>query len=339
MRRWPVLLLALALPLALLATCTPAGDELERQAALYESIVWPEPPQQARIRLVGVFGEPEDLGIRQSFLGRLWGWIAGPEPRNMVRPYAIAADGESLAVADPGVGAVHLFNRAGGDYERIEWADKQLLRSPVGVTFAGGALYVADSALGKIFVFNPKGKLVRTIEGVERPTSLAWDPQAGRLYVADTVSHSIVVFGRDGERLFTFGDRGTGDGQFNFPSHLTLAGGRLYVNDTMNFRIQVFDLEGGFVSAFGSHGDGSGDFAQPKGLGIDSEGHIYVVDALFNRVQIFDEGGALLLAFGGDGAAPGEFWLPSGVHIVKDRIYVADSYNRRVQIFQFLGGT
>ena len=56
-------------------------------------------------------------------------------------------------------------------------------------------------------------------------------------------------------------------------------------------------------------------------------------------MQIFDEGGALLLAFGGDGAAPGEFWLPSGVHIANDRIYVADSYNRRVQIFQFLGGT
>ncbi|MEN8195710.1 MAG: 6-bladed beta-propeller, partial [Pseudomonadota bacterium] len=93
------------------------------------------------------------------------------------------------------------------------------------------------------------------------------------------------------------------------------------------------------ISAFGRHGDGSGDLAQPKGVGIDSEGHVYVADALFNRVQIFDKTGALLLAFGGDGAAPGEFWLPTGLYIAKDRIYVADSYNQRVQIFQFLGGT
>jgi DNA-binding beta-propeller fold protein YncE len=106
----------------------------------------------------------------------------------------------------------------------------------------------------------------------------------------------------------------------------------------MNFRIQVFDLDGRFISSFGSHGDGSGDFAQPKGVGIDAEGHVYVVDALFNRVQIFDEQGVLLLVFGGDGGAPGEFWLPSGLQIAGDRIYVADSYNRRVQIFQFLGG-
>ena len=334
MRRWPILLLALVL----LATCSPAGDELERQAALYESIVWPEAPQQARIRLVGVFGEPEELGIRQSFLGRIWGWVAGAEQRNMVRPYAITVDGERLAVADPGVGAVHLFDRAGGDYERIEWADKQLLRSPVGVAFVGDALYVADSALARIFAFDAKGKLIRTIEGVERPTSLAWDSKTGRLYVADTMSHGIVVFNADGERLFTFGGRGTGDGQFNYPSHLVLAGGLLYVNDTMNFRIQVLDMEGNFVSSFGSHGDGSGDFAQSKGVGIDSEGHIYVVDALFNRVQIFNKEGALMLAFGGDGGAPGEFWLPSGLYIEKDRIYVADSYNQRVQIFQFLGG-
>ncbi|MBE9554627.1 MAG: 6-bladed beta-propeller [Proteobacteria bacterium] len=339
MRRWPILLLALALGLALLATCAPAGDELERQAALYESIVWPEPPQQARIRLVGVFGEPEELGIRQSFLGRLWGWIAGAEARNMVRPYAIAVNGARLAVADPGVGAVHLYDMAGGDYERIEWAGEQLLQSPVGVAFVGDALYVADSALGRIFVFDAEGELTRTIEGLDRPTGLAWDPRAGRLYVTDTLRHGIVVLDADGKRLFEFGGRGSGDGQFNFPSHLTLAGGRLYVNDTMNFRVQTFDMDGNFVSAFGSHGDGSGDFSQPKGVGVDGEGHIYVVDALFNRVQIFDEEGQLLLAFGGDGALPGEFWLPSGMYINENRIYVADSYNRRVQIFQFLGGT
>lgn len=339
MRRWPILMLALALALTLLATCSPGGDELERQAALYESVVWPEPPQQARIRLVGVFGEPEEIGIRQSFLGQFWGWIAGPEPRNMVRPYAIAVGGDRLAVADPGVGAVHLYDTAGGDYERIEWADKRLLRSPVGVAFVGDSLYVADSAFGEIFVFDAEFKLARTIEGLERPTGLAWDPQAERLYVTDTLNHNIVVLDGEGKRLFEFGGRGTGDGEFNYPSHLTLAGGRLYVNDTMNFRLQAFDLDGNFISSFGSHGDGTGDFAQPKGIGVDSEGHIYVVDALFNRVQIFDEGGALLLAFGGDGGAPGEFWLPSGMSIANDRIYVADSYNKRVQIFQFLGGT
>lgn len=340
MRRWPILIFVLALPaLALLATCAPTGNELEKQAALYESVVWPEQPEQARIRLLAVFGGPEEVGIRQSFLGRLWGWVAGAQPRNMVRPYAIAVHGERLAVADPGAGAIHIFDMAEGNYERIEWAGKRRLRSPVGVAFVGDELYVADSALSDIFVFYSDGKLARTIEeGLERPTGLVWDKDSGRLYVTDTLSHSVIVLDAEGKRLFEFGDRGTGEGDFNYPSHLTLAGGRIYVNDTMNFRIQTFDLDGNFLSSFGRHGDGSGDFSQPKGIAVDSEGHVYVADAMFNRVQIFGKQGQLMLVFGGDGAAPGHFWLPAGVHIAKDRIYVADSYNQRVQIFQFLGG-
>jgi hypothetical protein len=65
-----------------------------------------------------------------------------------------------------------------------------------------------------------------------------------------------------------------------------------------------------------------------------------VVDALFDTVQIFDEEGVLLLQFGDRGTAPGEFWLPEGAFISKqDRIYVADSFNGRIQVFEFLGGS
>ncbi len=334
MPRWPIIFLSLAL-----LTCAPPGSTLEDQAALYQTTVWPDPPQQARIRLVGTFGRPEDIGIRPSVFGRIWHWIVGAEARDMVRPYSFAALGSRLAVTDPGAGAVHVYDLSRGSYERIDKAGRQLLRSPVGAVMLEDALYVADSALAGIFVFDADGKLARTLNDIQRPTGLAWDPGGKRLYVTDTMSHSIVVLDRDGERLFAFGRRGTGNGEFNFPSHITVADGRLYVNDTMNFRIQVFDLDGKFLSSFGKHGDSAGNFAQPKGVGLDSEGHIYVVDALFNRVQIFNADGELLLVFGGDGGSPGDFWLPSGLLIVEDRIYVADSYNQRVQVFQFLGGT
>ena len=65
---------------------------------------------------------------------------------------------------------------------------------------------------------------------------------------------------------------------------------------------------------------------------------LYVVDALFDGVQIFDREGALLLGFGSGGRAPGEFWLPTGAFIdPRDQIYVADSYNQRVQVFELVG--
>jgi hypothetical protein len=66
---------------------------------------------------------------------------------------------------------------------------------------------------------------------------------------------------------------------------------------------------------------------------------VYVIDALFDTVQVFARGGLLLLNFGGSGSRPGEFWLANGVAIGRTNdIYVADAYNRRVQIFKYVGG-
>jgi hypothetical protein len=53
---------------------------------------------------------------------------------------------------------------------------------------------------------------------------------------------------------------------------------------------------------------------------------------------VFDREGQLLYYFGGRGTALGRFQLPSGLFIDQgDRVYVVDSYNRRVQIFQYHG--
>ena len=70
---------------------------------------------------------------------------------------------------------------------------------------------------------------------------------------------------------------------------------------------------------------------------MDSEGHIYVTDAAFNNFQIFDQEGRLLLWIGGAGREPGQFYIPSGLYVDKsDRIYVTDTFNRRIQVFQYL---
>jgi hypothetical protein len=55
---------------------------------------------------------------------------------------------------------------------------------------------------------------------------------------------------------------------------------------------------------------------------------------------IFDPQGRFLMAIGGSGQQPGQFFLPAGVwHDNQDQIYVADMFNGRVEVFQFLGGT
>ena len=71
-------------------------------------------------------------------------------------------------------------------------------------------------------------------------------------------------------------------------------------------------------------------------IAVDGEGHVYVVDAAFETVQILDAKGRLLLFFGQSGEAPGSFAMPGGIFIdARDRVFVADTYNGRVQIFQY----
>jgi DNA-binding beta-propeller fold protein YncE len=71
---------------------------------------------------------------------------------------------------------------------------------------------------------------------------------------------------------------------------------------------------------------------------VDSEGDLYVVDALWGVVQVFDRKGELLYYFGAKGTHAGQFQLPAGLFIDHDdRVFVVDSFNRRVQVFQYVG--
>ena len=55
--------------------------------------------------------------------------------------------------------------------------------------------------------------------------------------------------------------------------------------------------------------------------------------------QIFNPNGQLLLFVGSFGQEPGFFRVPSAIFIdKKDRIYVSDGRNSRIQMLQFLGG-
>ena len=256
----------------------------------------------------------------------------------------VASDG-ILYVADPGARGVHRFDTAGGNYSLITAADDLALPSPVGLARgAAGEVYVADSKLAQILVIRPGTKVaVRLYLEVKltQPTGIAFDAVSGRLYVVDTAEHRIHIFERDGSLAGSIGRRGTGDGEFNYPTYLwRTPQGRLYVTDSLNFRVQAFDERCQFIGKFGHQGDGSGDAARPKGVATDRHGHVYVVDALFHAFQIFDASGRLLLPVGERGQAHGEFWLPTGIFIdaETETIYIADSYNQRIQVLRYLGG-
>jgi DNA-binding beta-propeller fold protein YncE len=336
--RTNISLMFVALALALLASC--AGTPPSASSAKTPELVWPPAPDAPRIAFVGTLRGPHDVGQTASAFRSFANWITGDtgESLNVHKPFGVALDEVgNLCLTDTDDKLVCYADFVHKKWRRYDGVGKTKFASPVAVARRNGIFYVADSQLAKVFAFGENGKAIFEISApLKRPVGLALSGDA--LYVVDSQAHAVFLFGLDGRLRSSFGQRGTGAGEFNFPTAITADGrGHVVVSDTMNCRVQVFDEQGNFVSQFGSNGDTSGHFARPKGVAVDPAGHIYVVDAVFDNFQIFDPAGRLLLDVGRSGSGNGEFGLPNGIAIGADnQIFVADAYNHRVQVFKYL---
>jgi len=324
--------------MSIVGCARPAGNLFP---AIEPALVWPGPPEEARIRLIGVIQDSRDLQAAVTGGEAFMAAVRGKRPPiTFTGPHGIAyAPPGRVAVADSGAGAVHIINLDRREHRVAFGFEGEYFGEPVGVAWVGDRLFVSDAKRNEIIVLDTEGRWTAHFghDGLDRPVGIAYAASIDRLYVANGNQHNVVVFNRDGAFVETIGQRGTEPGSFNWPSHLCVRGDKLYVTDAGNFRVQVLDLHGAPLATIGRRGNAAGDLALPKGVAVDSEGHIYVVDARFENVQIFDSQGHLLLAFGQEGAEPGGFSLPAGIAIdASDRIWITDGGNRRVQVFEYL---
>jgi len=112
----------------------------------------------------------------------------------------------------------------------------------------------------------------------------------------------------------------------------------LAVSDTLNARIQLINRVSGEVRTIGQRGVIQGNFVRPKGVAFDSEYNLYAIESYHDYLLIYNIDGAFLMALGGSGQQHGQFNLPSGLTIdTDDKIYIADTLNGRVELFQYLG--
>lgn len=305
--------------------------------------VWPSPPDEARIRYVGELKTSADLKPGRSFGKGVGELLFGKEAAlGMLSPMGVCTDGKDrVFVADSNAQVLHVFDLGTRAYSR--WAPPGRtpgFGQPVAVAFDsfGGRVLVSDSVGGVVETFDLAGVYKGALGAgvLKRPCGIAVDGTNGRVFVVDVVAHQVVVFNAAGEEIARAGGRGSGPGEFNYPTNVALDGeGRMYVSDTLNFRVQVFDSELRPIKQIGKKGDMPGYFSQPKGISVDAEGHVFVVDANFEAVQVFDGEGELLMTFGREGQGAGEFWLPAGIYAdASGRVWVADTYNKRVEVFE-----
>ena len=123
--------------------------------------------------------------------------------------------------------------------------------------------------------------------GLLRPQSIAWDDEAGELYIADAVNHRIVVTDRAGSMRRVLGGAGDGPGRLAYPYGITLDGDRsLMVAEYGNNRVQRLSrIDGECLGVWGGAGIEAGRLRYP--WGVDAGGGLLaVLDSGNDRVQV-----------------------------------------------------
>jgi DNA-binding beta-propeller fold protein YncE len=192
----------------------------------------------------------------------------------------------------------------------------------------------------------------------DEPLNIAIDA-LGKFFVVDSDNSRIQIFDDDGEFQLKFGSADSGIDEYLGSAVgivIQESTNNILVSDIETDSISVFDSTGDFLFKFDSF-DGNDDFKNPTNMIIDnSEEILYVTDSGNDRIIIFElvtgttcpsgtqesvDGVCFVEKFGSAGNDDGEFDVPSGLafDVTDNLLYVADTDNNRIQIFEIVTGT
>ena len=188
------------------------------------------------------------------------------------------------------------------------------------------------------------GTPIKIISGVRNPWGVAVN-QRGKIIVAESGAGCISVFSPAGEKLRSFGSRGSGHGQiyeqilygrFDRPCGVAVDDdGNILVVEDFTHRIQKFTPDGKFITSVGKKGSNPLEFNEPMGIAIHPlNKKVYIVDYSNHRVQILNPDLTFSSTFGSLGSGNGQFQRPWDVAFDSTgNVYVADTGNHRIQVF------
>ena len=170
----------------------------------------------------------------------------------------------------------------------------------------------------------------KPLEAMAKPYGIAVAP-TGEVYVTDTSSGRVFVFNEAAKTVTFVGASGTG--RVSKPIGVAVdADGRVFVADSALGRIFGYAPDGSLAVAIGR----DGELLNASGLAIDRENRLlYVADSKKHQVMCYSSvDGSSIRVIGERGDDPGKFNFPTNLAVDREgRLYVADTLNFRVQVF------
>ncbi len=229
------------------------------------------------------------------------------------------------------------------------WGGGHFNNAHAGCIGPDGSFYCADNGNHTVTKFDTEGNLLMTLGTKDKPSDTGFIPRrsggmrdglasikggppfnrptgvalssTGDIYVSDGYGNCKVhKFSPDGKLLFSWGEPGTGPGQFML-SHSVWVDrqDRVWIGDRENSRIQIFTPDGKFISEWR-------DLWRPTAVWIDKNDVVYVSE-LDRRISVWTIDGELLARWGSlrDPDEASLFVAPHGIAVdSKGSIYVSE---------------
>lgn len=152
------------------------------------------------------------------------------------------------------------------------------------------------------------------------PIGIAQDAEG--IWLSDGDHNRVVHIDNSGEVLHRIDS-------LDRPMHITAQNGKVFIPQYGNDQIVIRESDKMISLVVGDSLDA------PAGVAVD--GSAIAIADFYNHRIVWTENGTEWTSFGKEGNAHGDFYYPTDVHLTTDRIYVADAYNNRVQVFDRQG--
>lgn len=156
--------------------------------------------------------------------------------------------------------------------------------------------------------------------GLKNPTSFLLANNA--IYIVEQGNHRILKLDLNGNLIEKYGNRGSGNYQFDSPTDIATTNGlKLFVSDKGNNRIQVFDKRWQYLSSIkGNDKFRTREEISPEYIGVNKQGEIFFYDSRSKSIGKYDEDGAYLDQI----PIPSDIKEVSGLQISESKIFILD---------------